>query len=172
MQRSLILADSALWAGHSFCIVSVISVVCHRLQDKLMSFPDGSVVKNPSAAHGTPDPRRRAWQPTPAFSPGKSQGQGSLAGYSLWGCKRVRHELATKQKKQHQELKTLISLLPSHLLCLLSLMGFSGARKMLQSKTWFRRTESRVWLSGWWWWFCFEFAGNILLFCISTLQSH
>ena len=28
----------------------------------------------------------RKWQPTPAFLPGKSQGQRSLAGYSPWGC--------------------------------------------------------------------------------------
>jgi len=26
----------------------------------------------------------REWQPTPAFLPGKSHGQKSLAGYSLW----------------------------------------------------------------------------------------
>ena len=30
---------------------------------------------------------RRAWQPTPVFSPGESHGQRSLAGYSPWGCK-------------------------------------------------------------------------------------
>ena len=30
-------------------------------------------------------PWRRAWQPTPVFLPGKSQGQMSLAGYSPWG---------------------------------------------------------------------------------------
>jgi len=29
---------------------------------------------------------RRAWQPTPVFSPGESHGQKSLAGYSPWGC--------------------------------------------------------------------------------------
>ena len=29
---------------------------------------------------------RRKWQPTPAFSPGKSHGQKSLVGYSPWGC--------------------------------------------------------------------------------------
>ena len=29
---------------------------------------------------------RRAWQPTPVFLPGKSHGQRSLAGYSLWSC--------------------------------------------------------------------------------------
>ena len=28
---------------------------------------------------------RRAWQPSPVFLPGESHGQGSLAGYSLWG---------------------------------------------------------------------------------------
>jgi len=32
-------------------------------------------------------PWRRAWQPTPVFLPGESHGQGSLAGYSPWGCK-------------------------------------------------------------------------------------
>ena len=35
-------------------------------------------------------PWRRAWQPTPVFLPGESQGQRSLVGYSPWGC-RVRH---------------------------------------------------------------------------------
>ena len=32
-------------------------------------------------------PWRRAWQPTPVFLPGESQGWGSLVGYSLWGHK-------------------------------------------------------------------------------------
>ena len=32
-------------------------------------------------------PWRRAWQPTPVFSPGESHGQRSLAGYSPWGHK-------------------------------------------------------------------------------------
>ena len=30
--------------------------------------------------------RRRQWQPTPVFLPGKSHGQRSLADYSPWGC--------------------------------------------------------------------------------------
>ena len=34
-------------------------------------------------------PRRRAWQPTPAFLPGESCGQRSLAGYSPEGCKEL-----------------------------------------------------------------------------------
>ena len=65
-------------------------------------FPGGSVVKNPPAnarrlrGHGF-DPWvkkilwRRKWQPTPVFLPRKSHGQGTLAGYSPWGCKRVGH---------------------------------------------------------------------------------
>ena len=32
-------------------------------------------------------PWKRAWQPTPVFLPGKSHGQRSLAGYSLWSSK-------------------------------------------------------------------------------------
>ena len=42
-------------------------------------------------------PWRRKWQPTPAFLPGKFHGQRSLAGYSPWSCRRVRHNLAMKQ---------------------------------------------------------------------------
>ena len=30
---------------------------------------------------------RRKWQSTPVFLPGESQGQGSLVGCHLWGCK-------------------------------------------------------------------------------------
>ena len=33
---------------------------------------------------------RRKWQPTPVFLPGEPQGQGSLMGCRLWGC-RVRY---------------------------------------------------------------------------------
>ena len=40
-------------------------------------------------------PWRRKWQPTPALLPGKSHQQRSLVGYSPWGCKRVRLDLAT-----------------------------------------------------------------------------
>ena len=32
-------------------------------------------------------PWSRKWQPIPIFLPGKSHGQRSLAGYSLWGCR-------------------------------------------------------------------------------------
>ena len=36
---------------------------------------------------------------TPVFLPGKSHEQRSLAGYSPWDPKRVRHDLATKNNK-------------------------------------------------------------------------
>ena len=38
---------------------------------------------------------RRAWQPTPVFLPGESQGQRSLAGYSPRG-RRVGHDYVTE----------------------------------------------------------------------------
>ena len=56
------------------------------------------VVKNPPANSGgqkrhrfnpysgQEDPWRRAWQPTPVFLSGESQGQRSLVGYSPQGC--------------------------------------------------------------------------------------
>ena len=45
-------------------------------------------------------PQRRKWQPTPVFLPGKSHGQRSFfAGYSPRDHKRVRHNLATKNKR-------------------------------------------------------------------------
>ena len=44
-------------------------------------------------------PCRRKWKPTPVSLPGKSHGQRRLAGYSPWNCKRVRHDLGTKQQQ-------------------------------------------------------------------------
>ena len=45
-------------------------------------------------------PWRRKWQPMTVFLPGKSHGQRSLAGFSPWGCKRVRHDLETKKQQE------------------------------------------------------------------------
>ena len=42
-------------------------------------------------------PWRRKWQPIPVFLPGKLHGQRSLEGYSPRVCKRVRHDVVTKQ---------------------------------------------------------------------------
>ena len=60
--------------------------------------------------HSLSLPWRRKWQPTPVFLLEKSHGQRILAGYSPWGRKRVRHDLATKQQ---QQLLLLPLLLPS-----------------------------------------------------------
>ena len=76
----------------------------HRHHCSCWVFP---VVKNLPANAGRAgecgfDPRvqkipwRRKWQPAPAFLPGKSHGQGSLADCGPWDCKRVRHGLATE----------------------------------------------------------------------------
>ena len=46
-------------------------------------------------------PRRRAWQPTPVFLPGKSHVQRSLGGYSPWGCKES-DMTEVANTKQHQ----------------------------------------------------------------------
>ena len=45
---------------------------------------------------------RRKWQPTPVFLPGKSHGQRSVAGYSLWGRKRFGHDLATEEQRSYE----------------------------------------------------------------------
>ena len=76
----------------------------------MQSFPGGSVVKNLPANAGDEGlisgsgrfPWKRKWHPAPVFLPGKSHGQWSLAGYSPWGHKKVRQDLATKQKQQPQ----------------------------------------------------------------------
>ena len=46
-------------------------------------------------------PQKNKWQPTPAFWPGKSHGQGGLTGYSTWGCKRAERDLVAKQQQQN-----------------------------------------------------------------------
>ena len=60
-----------------------------------MQHPGGLVVKNPpTSARNTGDVgsilglgRRRKWQPTSVFLPGKFHGQRSLVGYNPWGHK-------------------------------------------------------------------------------------
>ena len=67
-----------------------------------LGFPRGSVVENlPAKARDMGSipgvgkiPWRRAWLPVPVFLPGESHGQRSLAGCSLWGSQRVRHDWA------------------------------------------------------------------------------
>ena len=65
-------------------------------------FPGGSAVKNLPANAGDagliPGLGRSPGEgnTTAVFLPGKSHGQRSLAGYSLWGRKRVRHNFASE----------------------------------------------------------------------------
>ena len=73
-----------------------------RIERFHLGFPCGTVIKNLPANAGNLGsiwvgkiPRRRKWQPIPVFLPGKSHGQRSLVGYSLWVAS-VRHDLATK----------------------------------------------------------------------------
>ena len=76
-----------------------------------MGFPGGTVVKSLPADAG--DKRDVGSIPGLGSSPGvgngnplqysclgKSHEQGSLVGYSPWGCKRAGHDLATKQHQQ------------------------------------------------------------------------
>ena len=63
---------------------------------ELKGFPGGSVVKNLPAMQETcrrhkfdlwvrKIPWSRKWQPIPVFLPGKSHGQGNLAGHTVHG---------------------------------------------------------------------------------------
>ena len=71
-----------------------------------MGFPSGSVVKNLPANAGDMGlipgsgrfPGEGNGNPPQYSCLGESHGQRSLAGYSPWGCKRVEHNLATKQQ--------------------------------------------------------------------------
>ena len=76
-------------------------------------FPGGSVVKNLPANEGDVGSIlsrkilwRRKWQPAPVLMPGKSHGQRSVAGYSRWSHKKIRHDSMTKQQQQQKRGKT------------------------------------------------------------------
>ena len=82
-----------------------------RVVQSLLDFPDGSASKESTRnAGGTSRHRfdpwgnkiscRRKYQPIPVFSPGKSYGQSSLAGYSPRGCKEsdMTEQLSTKHQ--------------------------------------------------------------------------
>ena len=48
-------------------------------------------------------PRSRKWQPILVFLPGKSHGQRFPVCCSPRGCKRVGHNLVTKQQQQYHD---------------------------------------------------------------------
>ena len=49
---------------------------------------------------GQEDPLEKEMATCSSILAGESHGQGSLKGYSPWGCKRVRQDLATEQQPQ------------------------------------------------------------------------
>ena len=53
-------------------------------------------------------PWRRKWEPTPVFLPGEFHGHWGLADYSLWGHKRIGHDLGSKQHSviHHKKMKS------------------------------------------------------------------
>ena len=70
-----------------------------------MGFPDGSVIKKPTAMQevqiwslGQEDPLEKERATYSSVLSWEIHGQRSLAGYSLWGHKRVGHDLVTKQQ--------------------------------------------------------------------------
>ena len=65
------------------------------LNDKKKNLPAKSEMWVQSL--GQEDPLEKEWQPTLVFLLVKSPGQKNLAGYSPWGLKRVRHDLAKQQ---------------------------------------------------------------------------
>ena len=76
-----------------------------------IGFPGGSVVKNLTAKQemwiqslGWEDPFEKEMATHLLFLPGKMHGQRSLAGYSPWGHKRVRHDFTTKQQQQQWDI--------------------------------------------------------------------
>ena len=81
----------------SFVIIPVQFCVCMLVFNIHYDFPGGTSGKGRGRKQCGfhpwvgKIPWRRAWQPTPVFLPGEPHGQGSLAGYSLWGSQRVRH---------------------------------------------------------------------------------
>ena len=52
-------------------------------------------------------PWRRKWQPSPVFLPGKSHGQRTRVGYSLWGHKRAGHGPSAKHQQQMEDYKVM-----------------------------------------------------------------
>ena len=84
------------WSFFSFSISPII----------FNNMPGGTVVKNPPADAGDTGPipglERSPGEGNgkPLQYTGKSHGQRRLSGCCPWGCKRVKHDLATKQQQQ------------------------------------------------------------------------
>ena len=85
--RLIIVWDMSVWYGLPRCF-SGKEPACQCRRHKRLGF-DPWVRKIPW---------RRKWYHTSVFLPGKSHGQGSLAGYSPWGSRSVGRNLVTEQE--------------------------------------------------------------------------
>ena len=67
-----------------------------------VGFPGGSVVKNmpTNAGDSGSVPGERNGNPFQYCCLGNPMGRGAWQGYSPWGCRRVRHDLTTKQQQE------------------------------------------------------------------------
>ena len=68
-------------------------------------------------------PRRRKWLPTPVFLPRQSHRRRSLAGFSPWRCKRVGHDLVTKQQQMIEQFLFIQQIFIAYLVCTVSLLS-------------------------------------------------
>ena len=88
----------------------IICVIKFELPNPLWGFPGGASGKELACQCQRPksyglDPGigrsgGRVWQHTPAFLPGESHGQRSLAGCSPWVCKKLDTTGVTSQQQQ------------------------------------------------------------------------
>ena len=84
-------------ATTAFCPLHVVMLKCRRHSVSINSLVP-QTVKNPPAVQearipslGGQDPWEKGMATQCSALPGEPHGQKSLAGYSPWGCKRVRH---------------------------------------------------------------------------------
>ena len=98
--RGRILLTMRVWPLHFFYCLAVDGRPTEdgeTLNTRSFGFPGGSDGKASACSAGDLGsipglgrfPRRRKWQPTPVFLPGKSHGQRSLVGYSPRGRKEL-----------------------------------------------------------------------------------
>ena len=82
---------------------------------------------------------RRKWQPTPAFLPGESQGQGSLVGCRLWGHTESDTTEVTQQQQDHFKLES-------------RLLGEISITSDVQMIPPLWQKVKRNWRASWWLW--------------------
>ena len=79
---------------------------------------------------------RKKCQLTPACLPGKSHWKRSLAGYSLWGFKRIGHHLVSKQQKLRKTIWWFPSQNEKELLCDLAVPLLRTYIKKMKTLIW------------------------------------